>query len=249
MIWFDIIIFGCVAAFLGWRLYSVLGERHGDERARGNPYDPVYRQKVERERQNALKQIKDQPLSDSSENVSDKDALPARDAPDGGNDAPVAPVSFKHAPDSLAGRLAAIEDADPNFEEKSFLAGVKGAFGMIVAAFAAEDTATLRPLLNDDVYDSFAEAIRQRQAAKEHLETRVLQIADVSIEDAVLQLNTARITVRIVSEQVQFMRNEAGDLISGDEKQSFEVVDLWTFSRNTRSLDPNWVLAETRPGE
>ena len=120
---------------------------------------------------------------------------------------------------------------------------------MIVKAFAEEDTAALRPLLSDDVYDSFAGAIRQRQAAKEKLETRITRIRDVSLEDASLQINTAKVTVKIVSEQVQATKDAAGNVLSGDPAKPHEMVDIWTFSRNTRSLDPNWHLVATRTGE
>ncbi len=235
MIWFDIVIFAAVAVFLGWRLYAVLGERHGDERARGNPFDSVppsvndvlktIRGKVERSK----------PVDAASET---------------GEPGPVVqpPSPSPHAPDSLAGRLAAIQEADPNFNEKSFLAGARSAFDLIVTAFAAEDTATLRPLLSDDVYDSFATAIRARQAAGEKLATKIQKIREIQLEDATLQLNTARVTVHITSDQVQVTRNAAGDVLSGDPAKAREVIDIWTFSRNTRALDPNWVLAETRSG-
>lgn len=235
MIWFDILIFAAVAAFLGWRLYTVLGERHGDERPRGNPFDP------------AQTPMKD--LIKNIRNTVTKDT-PVDAAGDRGEPGPVVvpPPPSPHAPDSLAGRLAAIEHADPNFNEKSFLAGARGAFGMIVEAFAAEDTATLRPLLSDDVYDSFAAAIRTRQAAGEKLETKITRIREAHVEDATLQINTARVTVRIVSDQIQVTRTASGEVLSGDPTKAREVVDIWTFSRNTRALDPNWALAGTRSG-
>lgn len=243
MIWFDIVLFAGVAAFLGWRLYLALGERHGDERSRQNPYDleAIRREREKSESASSRPSPVDAPKA--VDDQQDEDKVVPLHPTNGG-----LPV-MKHAPDSLAGRLAAIEEADPRFDEKSFVAGAKNAFGMIVTAFAAEDTATLRPLLSDDVYDSFAEAIRQRKAAGEKLETRIVRIVDADIEDASLSLNTARVTVRLVSEQVQVVRNVAGDVLSGDQKHPVSVVDLWTFTRNTRASDPNWFLAETRSGE
>lgn len=215
MIWFDVLIFAAVAAFLGWRLYTVLGERNSDEPTRIHPFAPTPMQR------------------------------PATDAP---TDPAPMPV-LHHAPDSLAGRLAAIQQADPAFNEKSFLTGAKAAFSLIVTAFAAEDTPALRPLLSDDVYDSFSGAIRARQLAKEKLTTKINRIKDISVEDASLVINTARVTLRIVSEQVQVTYDADGHVLSGDPTTPHEVIDIWTFSRNTRALDPNWHLAETRSGE
>lgn len=222
MIWFDVLIFAAVAAFLAYRLNQVLGQRHGDERQQENPFEI---------KPEAKPQIRT--LEDDS---------PLIDAP-----APIAPKP-KNAPDSLAGRIEMIELASPAFNEKSFLSGARGAFEMIVGAFAAEDTTILRPLLSDDVYDGFSSAIRTRQAAKEKLSTRILRIKEVEITEASLVINTAKVTVRFVSEQIQFVRNAAGEIISGSESASHEVVDIWTFTRNLRATDPNWHLCETRTG-
>lgn len=222
VIWFDIVVFAAVAAFLAYRLYSVLGEKNDDERERPNPF--------------VL------PPRDTAETP------PPAAGPAPGYGEPVAapPKVPSHAPDSLAGRLASIHEADPNFSEKSFLAGARGAFEMIVTAFAAEDTVALRPLLSDDVYSSFAGAIRARQLAKEKLETKIVRIKDVELMDAVMTINTARVTVRIISEQIQCTRNAAGEVVDGNPTASRQVTDVWSFARNTRSLDPNWHLVETR---
>jgi predicted lipid-binding transport protein (Tim44 family) len=223
VIWFDILIFAAVAAFLAYRLRSVLGERHGEERERSNPFslDPA-----------------------NSQNPQRPVAVPPVDVADSRPEA--APVGPMADSSTLAGRLAQIQASDPNFSEKSFLGGARGAFEMIIGAFAREDTAALRPLLSDDVYDSFAAAIRARQAAKEKLDTKVVRIKSAELLDASMTLNTARVTVRFVSEQIQHTRDASGNVVEGDPLKSVEIIDRWTFSRNTRALDPNWQLAETR---
>ncbi len=226
MIWFDIIVFAAVAAFLAYRLHSVLGEKNGEERERPNPFTA---------------RPQDTQAPPTSQPTPPHPAFATED------DEPVAPKPVpQHAPDSLAGRMASIQESDPNFSEKGFLSGARGAFQTIVEAFAAESTETLRPLLSDDVYDSFAAAIRARQAAKEKLETRIIRIKDAELLDAGMTINIAKVTVRFISEQVQLTRNAAGEIIDGSDTTSREVTDVWTFARNTRSLDPNWHLVETR---
>lgn len=220
--WFDIIIFAAIAVFLALRLRNVLGERHGDEKERPNPYAL---EKPSQSRDAAVDAIKDVIVADSPTPAKSRSSA---------------------APDSLQGRLNLIAQNDPNFSEKNFLNGAKSAFGMIITAFANEDTPTLRPLLSDDVYDSFASAIRARQAAKEKLETKILRIKDAEIIDASLVINTARVTVRLVSEQTQCTRDVSGNVVEGDASQTREVRDVWTFTRNMRALDPNWHLSETR---
>ena len=57
---------------------------------------------------------------------------------------------------------------------------------------------------------------------------------------------TAFVTIKFVSDQVNITRDKAGEVIDGDPEQPLEVVDIWTFARNTRSRNPNWTLIETR---
>lgn len=213
-VFIEIVIFAMIAAFLVYRLRSVLGRRTGEERPRPNPFTPP---------------------AARPDNVV---PMPPRAA----SDAPYAPDE----PVSLAEALKQIHAADPNFDEKSFVQGARGAFQMIVEAFAAGDTAALRPLLSDDVYDNFVQAIRQRQAAGETLETRIDRVRDADVVEARLDGRDALVTVRFVSEQVNLVRNAAGEIIDGDPKQPVEVTDDWTFRRNTRARDPNWALVETR---
>jgi predicted lipid-binding transport protein (Tim44 family) len=57
---------------------------------------------------------------------------------------------------------------------------------------------------------------------------------------------TAVVTVRFVSRQINATRSTTGELIAGDPETPERVTEEWRFTRNTRSRDPNWLLAETR---
>jgi len=215
----DILIFAMIAAFLVYRLRSVLGRRTGEERQRPNPFTP-------------------RPAEQGADNVI---PMPTRQpAPD----AVAPPVPGE--PVSLAQGVAMIRQADPGFDEKGFEEGAKGAFAMIVGAFAQGDTATLRPLLADDVYDNFARAIRDRQTAGETMDARVERFDEVDMLEARMDGNTAVVTIRFASRQISVTRDAGGTIVDGDPERPVEVVDIWTFARNTRSRDPNWLLVETR---
>jgi predicted lipid-binding transport protein (Tim44 family) len=58
--------------------------------------------------------------------------------------------------------------------------------------------------------------------------------------------SVARITVRFKSEQINLLRDAEGKVLEGDPRTAEEVIDIWTFERNTTSPDPNWTLVETR---
>ena len=52
-------------------------------------------------------------------------------------------------------------------------------------------------------------------------------------------------TVKFQTQQVNVTKNAAGEVVDGDSGNIASVVDIWTFARNTRSRDPNWVLVAT----
>lgn len=141
--------------------------------------------------------------------------------------------------------LTQIRIADPSFDPNGFIQGAKAAFGMIVEAFARGDTATLRPLLSDDLYDEFSAAIRDRLAAGTTLETTVEEMRSAEILEGRVEGRTAMVTVKFVTRQINVTRDAEGEVVDGDQNQPVEVTDIWTFARNTRSTDPNWTLIET----
>jgi predicted lipid-binding transport protein (Tim44 family) len=219
----DIIFFAMVAGFLILRLRSVLGRRSGDE---GN---------------NAERWRSKPPAAGAPRST---DPLPDNVArfPDRGTPAIDEPPP---APGSVEAGVAAIRSADPSFDAEGFRQGAHGAFEMIVSAYAQGDAAGLRPLLADAVYESFAAAIRDRQALKHTLTTTLIGIKSADLVEARLQGRDAFVTIKFVSEQVNVTRDAVGDVVDGDPNKVETITDVWTFTRNTRSRDPNWFLIQT----
>ncbi|MGP1394037.1 MAG: Tim44/TimA family putative adaptor protein [Inquilinaceae bacterium] len=217
----EILILGLIAAFLIFRLRSVLGKRTGHEQRRPNPFSTP-------------------PQTKDGAQANDKVvALPERNRPSDGE--PVRPDAARTA----KGGLTQVKIADPSFDERGFVNGAKAAFSMIVEAFAAGDTAALRPLLDDELYDSFSTEIRRRLAENETRETTIVKIRSAEIVEAQMSGNTALVTVKFVSDQINVTRDETGAVVDGDPDTAIELTDLWSFSRNTRSTDPNWTLVAT----
>lgn len=166
-----------------------------------------------------------------------------------GNPRPGPPPLVTATPaDAVAVGLERIRSVDRGFDSGPFLEGARGAFETVVGAFAAGDKAQLRPLLNDDVFKPFSVAIDERTGAGETLETRILQIKNVDIAEAGLNGRYARVTVKFVSDQIHVLRAHDNSIVDGDPDHPIEKTDFWTFVRDTRSSDPNWVLVATASG-
>lgn len=238
---YDIILIGLVAVFLILRLRSVLGKRTGNERPPArDPFTPPAPP-------TATPRVGDRgdaPANQGNDNVV---SLPTASAPaprpslatsgPGGIRATVMPTA-------TAG-VAAIRGADPSFEPIGFTGGARAAFTAIVEAFAKGDTSSLRPLLDGPTFSSFEAAIRGRIERKEKAETTLIGFEASDVAAAELQGTNASVTVRFVSEQINVLRNADGQIIDGNPNEVQKVIDLWTFRRDTKASDPNWLLIKT----
>lgn len=215
----DIILFAMVAAFLVLRLRSVLGRRDGHE---GGKSDSLEIRGKKPESENNVVQ-----LPDHSE--------PDEDLPPGIDE-----------DDPLAAGIMKLKAADPGFDVQEFISGSRIAFEVILGAYTDGDSKALQPLLSSEVFANFNKVINDREQAGESMEDTLVGINKVDIMEAYMEGSVANVTVKYISEQVNVVRDGDGNVVSGDPNTVVEVTDFWTFSRDTKSRDPNWFLVATR---
>jgi predicted lipid-binding transport protein (Tim44 family) len=213
---FTIVLLALVAAFLGLRLYSVLGKRTGHEQ------EPVARQPLD-----GAPQIIRQPVvgGDSAGAISAGEASNVDLAAQSG--------------------LRSIINADRQFDLPLFVEGAKSAYNIVLEAYWKGDKEALRFLCDDDVYDSFVEQIDGRQERGETLENRLVRIEDVRVIDASYDVPMARITVQFDADIAALVKDADGNVIGGSMTDAVETHDIWTFMRDVKSGDRNWKLDET----
>lgn len=253
---FDIvtIVFLCLAVFVIWRLRSVLGQRTGNERP---PFDPFAR----RERDG---KPGDAPGTPAGAGPNGQSAAQNGEHAAGDNVVRLpGPANDTHAPDRadpdrwkgfaesgspVARGLDAIVAAEPSFDARTFREGAKGAYELIVTAFAQGDRKTLKGLLSREVFEGFDRAISEREQRGEVVNTTFVSVdaADFVVVD--LQGLLAQITVRFTSKLITATYDVDGKVIDGAPDAVVDVTDTWTFSRTLRSRDPNWLLIATEPG-
>lgn len=225
-----------VAIFL--RLRSVLGRRTGNERP---PMDP-YSSRGEADT-TAARTSGDNVVTLPRQN--NGQAASAAD-----NDEQIERID-KIAPEgsALNDALRTILSADRSFDPQHFIAGARGAYEMIVTAFAQGDRRALKQLLAHDVYDGFVGAIADRESRGETIESTFIGIDKSDIVEATLNNSTTQITMRFKSQLISVTRDSEGRIIEGDPNAVVEVTDIWTFARDVHSQDPNWKLVATESGE
>ena len=230
---YDIILIGLVAVFLILRLRSVLGKRTGNERPPArDPFapPPAAPPRVGTDAPSGNDNVVPLPTSDRPR------ATAATSGP-GGIRATVMPTA--------SSGVTAIRSADPDFDPLGFAGGARAAFTTIVEAFAKGDIPPLRALLDGPTFASFEAAIRGRNERRETAETTLIGFEASDIAAAEMQGSYANVTVRFVSEQINVVRNAEGQIADGNPNEVQKVIDLWTFRRDTKSADPNWLLIKT----
>ncbi|MDR3374733.1 MAG: Tim44/TimA family putative adaptor protein [Ancalomicrobiaceae bacterium] len=230
---FDIytVILLVVAVAIIWKLRSVLGTKTGAERP------PVDRY--------AAPRAEPPELRPNGENVVPLNRVNGSNPPEG----PVIDAESQPTRSSaLDAALRALTQADHSFDQAHFLGGAKMAYEMIVTAFANADRKTLKPLLSREVYDGFASAIDARERAGHKVDTKFVGIDRAEIVEASVKGVVAEITVRFVSQLITVTHDAAGQVVDGDPLRVADVIDVWTFARDTSTSDPNWRLVSTQNG-
>lgn len=239
---FDVttIIFLALAAFVLWRLRSVLGTKTGQEKP---PADPFSRREAPGPRVN--------PRGDGDNVVRLPGSAAERAATATATTEPPAERWKGIAePDSAVARgLDEVVRIEPEFDARGFVEGAKTAYEMIVTAFAQGDRKALKGLLSRDVYDGFERAIVEREKRGEKAETTFVSIDKADILGVEVRNRVAQMTVRFLSKLITATRDASGGVIDGSPEAVVDVTDVWTFARTLGGRDPNWQLVATEAGQ
>ena len=135
------------------------------------------------------------------------------------------------------------------FDEETkneFLKGAKIAYETIVTNFSNGKLKEIKSLLDQNVYQQFDEAIKNRSSKNILSETTFIGINSAKIKDHYQNKNMLEVTVEFVSEIISCMKDKDNKIISGDPDKIKKVHDIWKFSKDITSANPNWFLIDTQ---
>ncbi|CDN93289.1 Tim44/TimA family putative adaptor protein [Agrobacterium tumefaciens] len=223
---FITLFFLVAAVLIFFQLRSVLGRRTGNEKPPFDPYSP--------------RDVAKGPVTDDNKVVT----LPKRGEAEDENRFAEADA-LAPADSALNTSLREVMTKDPTFRPKEFLNGARMAYEMIVMGFADGERKTLKNLLSKEVFDGFDAAISERESRGEVVKSTFVGIEKADITQAAVRDSEVQITLRLVSQLISATYDKDGKLVDGDPDAVAEVDDIWTFSRDIRSRDPNWKLIAT----
>ena len=134
-----------------------------------------------------------------------------------------------------------------NFDENAqmeFLKGAKIAYETIITDFSDNDNkiTTSRTLLNNEIFDQFNKALKERIKRGHEAEITFIGINSAKIKEHKKIGNMLSVTVDFIAEVITCIRDGEKKIVSGDPEKIKKIYDTWVFSRDTTSANPNWQL-------
>jgi predicted lipid-binding transport protein (Tim44 family) len=134
-----------------------------------------------------------------------------------------------------------------NFNESAkeeFLKGAKIAYEAIITDFSDNDNkiTTSKPLLNNEIYSQFTNALKDRNDRGHNAEITFIGINSAVIKEHKKIGKILNVTVDFIAEVITCIRDRDKKIVSGDPEKIKKIYDTWVFSRDTTSQNPNWQL-------
>lgn len=144
-----------------------------------------------------------------------------------------------------ANALIKIKEIEKNFSLTDFLGGAGSAYEMILMAFQSGKISPVETFLSADVKENFEEAIQAREQKGLSIDADFIGLRDTAVKNISFRDRVAEISVSFLADVKSVVKNNNGEIIEGEEADTKKQFDVWVFSREIGSDNPNWILVET----
>ena len=156
-----------------------------------------------------------------------------------------APAQFKEILKTV--KQDQTKKTNENFDEDAqneFLKGAKIAYETVITDFSDNDNkiTTSRSILNNEVYDQFNQALKERSSRGHYAEITFIGVNSAKIKEHKKIGKILNVTVDFIAEVITCIRDKDKKIVSGDPEKIKKIYDTWVFSRDTTSTNPNWQL-------
>lgn len=126
--------------------------------------------------------------------------------------------------------LDAIRALDPGFEMETFLQRAEMTFFLVKRGVQKNDAASVRPYLNDGVFNAVSQSISQSKAQHRHALLESLNVRGLAVEDAQCNAQGQSIVVHFDLVYRAKTLDDANQTVA-DEGQDQRHAERWTFGR------------------
>ncbi len=141
-------------------------------------------------------------------------------------------------------QLKKVSDKFDDEAQMEFLKGAKIAYETVITDFSDNDNkiTTSKPLLNDEIYNQFNQALKERSSRGHFAEITFIGVNSAKIKEHKKIGKILNVTVDFIAEIITCIRDKDKKIVSGDPEKIKKIYDTWVFSRDTTSKNPNWQL-------
>lgn len=214
----DIIFLMILVAFVITRLYSVFGSNGNEEKIRV-VVKPMNKDAEKKLMENIKKVIKENSQYKEENNI----------------------INFEDLsePDKSLAKIS-------NFNKDNFMRGACRVFEVILHAFSCGNISSIRDLVNKKIWDTLEQTIHYRKENNLTSEVDFICFDKSEIKEVKFLKNSIRIVVEFISEQINILKNDKGEVIEGDENFVQKITDVWTFERALDAKNNQWILVSTK---
>ena len=159
-----------------------------------------------------------------------------------------APAQFdKILKEAVSKQTVKIKETFDKKDQAEFLNGAKIAYETIITDFSDNDNkiTNSKPLLNNEIYNQFNAALKERSARGHYAEITFIGINSAEIKEHKKIDKILNVTVDFIAEVITCIKDKDKKIISGDPEKIKKIYDTWVFSRDVTSPNPNWQLVNT----
>ena len=158
-----------------------------------------------------------------------------------------APAQFDKILKETVAKTSKMRQIFDESAKKDFIKGAKIAYETIITDFSDNDNklTTSKPLLNNEIYNQFNNALKERSARGHYAEITFIGINSAVIKEHKQLDKILNVTVDFIAEVITCIKDKDKKIISGDPEKIKKIYDTWVFSRDTTSTNPNWQLVNT----
>ena len=129
-----------------------------------------------------------------------------------------------------------------DFDETKFIKSAEKAIGMIMDAFSEKRLDVLEKMLVKELFQIFKNKIENSNDLI--YKVVVISVIDKSIESKIINKKNKTVALKVTMEQINYIENTQGELISGSKDKVIKITELWTFvqGRIKDSQEYIWLL-------
>ena len=136
-----------------------------------------------------------------------------------------------------------------NFDQQAqeeFLKGAKIAYETIITDFSDNDNklTSSKSLLSKKIFNQFNEALKDRSKKGHYAEITFIGVNSAKVKEHKKVNDILNVTVDFVAEIITCIKYKEKNIISGDAEKIKKIYDTLVFSRDTKSVNPNWQLVD-----